>query len=91
MADKVDDPLEKLKIENEALKREIEKLTATLKEQYEFQWLLRQIMLPIVGVDCKQTDDLRGITLSTGEFASYGKEYHTLYFLGRIRELGGGH
>jgi len=51
---------------------------------YKLQWKVRRILLPIWGQECEQSDDLKGV-LSPTVFYSYGKEYHRLYFLGRIK------
>lgn len=77
--------IEKLKEEITKLKEEVVKLTDYLREEYKFSWYVRNTMMGIHGVDCKQSDDLKGVIMPDGKFIPYGEEYHKLYFLGKIR------
>jgi len=56
---------------------------------YWLIWRRRDIGALLYGVDVKQTADLLGVMMPTGEFVPYGEEYHRLYFKGKIREVVG--
>jgi len=72
------------KMTKEELIEEVKKLKSYLRDEYKFRWFVRKTMLPIHGVKCTMTDDLKGVTMPDGTFISYGIDYENAYFLGRI-------
>ena len=52
---------------------------------YRIKWFVRKLMLPHIGKSWKQTEDALGCVTEDGKYVSYGKEFHMLYFIGRLK------